>query len=345
MNKNIPAVETMLLMRRLADLTSGGMTLHRSVSVLRAHSQAPRLKTLLESIQEKLEEGQSLSSAFLSQNGFFSALTIGLIQAGESTGNIEFALEESAALLENEMETRQRLRSALAYPCFLLGMAILVCIFLIAFVIPRFQFLFQDLGQTLPLPTLMLLGLSSLVIHFGWVVLLVVLVGFVWMTEKRPEWKSESRSWAWKLPAVAGVVRGNFLQRWAHMMTSLLKSGFTASAAIELSAKTMSNAWGAQDLLLVSERLSEGHSLKTALESSALFPPLFCEMVGSGEESGKLEETFARLAQSYKRETELRSKLLLSLLEPAMIAGMGLIVGFVAIAMLLPIFAMSASLK
>src|SRR4029077_15211844 len=178
---------------------------------------------------------------------------------------------------------------------------------------------------------------------FGFVALIIGNAGLYWTFKTKPHWKKSWRDFLLHLPVMSDLIKGMFLQRWSHVMGSLLKNGFTVSEALVLSTQAAGNFPVSHHLKAALHRLQEGHSLRSALESSTLFPPMVCELVSAGEESGRLEEAFFRISQSYKRETELQSKLMLSLLEPILILGMGLVVGFVAVAMLLPIFEMSAS--
>lgn len=342
---SVGTMDAMLLMREMADLAGGGLTLHRCLDILRRQNHKPAVCRLIADVQQELEKGQSLSHALSLQNGTFSAITVGLVRAGESSGALESALEESAALLENEMDTRQRIRSAFAYPAFLLVVAVAVCVFLTVFVIPRFEFLFADLGQQLPLPTRLLIGTSVFIKTYAAPLALIIGGSAYGLAQAKPRWKARLPALALSVPGVAELLRATFLQRWARILASLLKNGFTVSDALALSARALNNPLVARELNGVLERLHEGRSIQAALESSPLFPPAVCELVGAGEESGSLEQSFQRIAASYKRQTELRSKLFLSMLEPALLLGMAAIVGFVAVAMLLPIFQMSASFQ
>lgn len=345
MARSVGAMDVTLLMREMADLAGGGLTLHRCLDILRRQNHKPSVRRLLTNVQQELEKGHSLSGALSVQAGMFSAVTVGLIRAGESSGALESALEESAALLENEMETRQKIRSAFAYPAFLLVVAAAVCVFVTVFVIPRFEFLFADLGQRLPLPTRLMIGTSVFIKTHAAALLLVAGGAFYALGQAGPRWKAPLPALALTIPGVSELVRATFLQRWARIMASLLKNGFTVSDAVALSSRALPGPLVAHELRAVLGRLNEGRNIKSALESSALFPPAVCELVGAGEESGSLELSFQRIAVSYKRQTELRSKLFLSLLEPVLLLGMAAVVGFVAVAMLLPIFQMSASFQ
>lgn len=320
--------------RRLSDLVGGGLTVGKSLSVLSAQSESREVRLLVSTLRKDLGDGKSLSEALRSRNGTFGPVYTGLVRAGESSGNMEATLAELANLLESDVETRQRVRAALAYPAALLALALAVCVFLTIFVIPRFELLFQDLGQRLPWPTRFLIGVTSHFKTFGGATLLGVAV-----LMKGTRFRVARR------PVIDGVIRSVALQRWTQVMASLLRGGVTAPDALRLSRQTLNaRVFGnaADDALA---RLREGRSLSSALAAARFFPPMLCELVNAGEESGRLDATFERLAQAYKREAELKIKIAISLLEPALVLGMGVVVGFVAVAMLLPIFEMSANIR
>lgn len=341
----LKATDTVLLTRRLSDLMAGGLPLTQCMDVLRRQSSNPYVRVLLFSIQNELEAGRSFSQALRIQKGQFSEIYMGMVQSGESSGNLDAALSELVKLLETELDTRQRIRSAFAYPVFLLAMAVAVCMFIVGFVIPRFDFLFQDLGQQLPLPTRLLIGFSS-IIRFTAIPLVLLTAAFLLSFRKRKTpWLRVLQNKALEISVLRDLWRGAIIQRWASMMAALLHSGYAVSEALRLAGQSIGNPLFKLDSKLAVWRIMEGQSVKQALGGLPWFSPMVCELIGASEESGRLEETFERIAESSKRENELQWKIFLSVLEPSLILGMGLVVGFVALAMLLPIFEMSGSLK
>ena len=334
-----------LLTRRLSDLTGGGLTLSRSLAVLTEQSEDRAVRDLLASLHSDLAKGKCFSEAITNQNGTFPPSYVGLVRAGEASGSVEATLDELAALLENDVDARRRVQTALAYPAVLLLLAIGVCFFLTVFVVPRFEFLFDDLGQRLPLPTRLLIGFTVAVKKFGLFAVIGTAAAGYGVIKKKPAWVSECRKKMVRLPLLSDVLRGAALQRWSQTMASLLRGGLPVSEAMAVSRKMIDGPLFGTEVETALGRVKEGQGLSAALTSSPFFPPMMCELIAAAEESGRLDQTFERLGQAYKRETELKVKLALSMLEPALVVAMGVIVGFVAVAMLVPIFEMSANIR
>ncbi len=338
-------LELVLLTRQLADLAHGGLPLTRSLEIIRRQTRHPEIKNILSALRRDVENGRSFSQALAAREGFFGPVFIGLVKSGESTGQLDRVLDQLALMLENDLERRQRIQTALAYPLILIGLSIGVCCFLTFFVVPRFSFLFLELGQQLPWPTQALIAASKLFVSYGWLVILPLIVTMLWLRPSRAKLKTRLLMWIMNVPLLSEALRGISLERWSHSMAALLRNGFTVMEALMLSQHAMDNTLFAAPLQRVKMHVQDGMSLSRALRTSPLFPQLIYELVGAGEEAASLEESLERIAHTYKRESELRWKLFLSLLEPTLIVMMGLLVGFVAIAMLLPIFQMSATLR
>lgn len=342
----VSAQDLALMTRRLADLLGGGLPMSRSLSVLEQQSENPSMKILIRKILREISTGNSFSDTLQNQSKIFGPIYIGLVRAGESAGDLAPSLEELAQLLEAEFEMRQQIRTALAYPLLLLAMSILVCLFLALCVIPRFELLFQDLGQRLPLPTRGLLYFTSFIKKFGAIAIPAMGLGGIWMIKTNKFfWKKWMRDHFSKIPVISSLLQCASLQRWTQVMASMLRGGIPLPEALWLSRQSVGQGPFGKEIEGTLGRLREGKNFSSALEGSSFFPQMLCELVGAAEESGRLDQTFERLARSAKRESELKTKMALSLLEPTLILGMGAIVGFVAVAMLLPIFEMSANIR
>lgn len=336
--------ELATMTRRMSDLVGGGLTVRKSLLVLSAQSENKNVRSLLKNINQDVADGKSLSESFGRQNGFFSPVYAGMVRAGESSGNLESSLNELAGLLEADLEIAQRTRAALAYPLALAALAAMVCFFLTVFVIPRFELLFQDLGQQLPWPTRALIRGTAAMRDYGWLVAIAA-VGAALLMKRDGARAAGFRMQLVRLPVVFDLFRNACLSRWTRVMASLLGGGVPVPQALRLSRQTADALVFGPEIDGVASRLREGQSLSRALSRSAIFPPMLCELVGAGEESGSLEKTFERLAETYKRESEISLKFALSMLEPVLVLLMGVVVGFVAVAMLLPIFEMSAKIR
>lgn len=331
--------------RQLADLLAGGIPLARSLDIVANQSRDAKRRRLFQGLRRDVEAGVSLSEALAARSETFSPLFIGLVRAGESTGALDKSFEEIAHQLEIENELRQRARNALVYPCLVLALAAAVCLFLTGFVIPRFQLLFDDLGQNLPLPTRLLLEFSSGVRIYGAFAILVgaAILMVVPRAAAGPFRRALDSALSW------GPIRDQliprFAERWAHIMASLARHGFPVVEALVLTRRSLEPHPLAARLQPLETGVANGLSLSQAIRGQAMFPLIVAELIAAGEEAGRLDEALERVAATLGRESEATLRLAMTFMEPALILVMALVVGFVAIAMLLPIFEMSANVR
>ncbi len=331
--------------RQMADLLGGGLPLVRSLEIAALQTSDLNLQEELRGIRREIEAGHSLSSALSSRKETFSPVYIALVRAGESTGTLDGAFTEIATHLELDREIRQRARQSLAYPVLVLILAILVCGFLTACVIPRFQALFDDLGQRLPFPTRLLLGASDLLRTRGPLLSIFVVGGIALAPAHVRNFRERTVDWAMTRRPVRRFLVPRFTERWAHLMSVLTRGGFTVLQALLLTRRSLMPHPLARTLPELEKRVMEGASLSQALQRAGLFPPMVTELIAAGEESGRLDAALDRVARTQGRESDAALRLTTSLLEPMLILVMALLVGFVAIAMLLPIFDMSANVR
>lgn len=326
----------LLITRRLADLLKGGVPLVRALEVLWEQAGAGPMREFLSAVKNGVEEGRDFSDA-LGDRSDLPSFYKGLVRAGESAGRLEQTLEDLAGLLEAQMEARRRIQSALAYPILLLGMTVIVSFFLTVVVIPRFEFLFNDLGQRLPWPTRAVMAVAAGLRHGLWMA--IPAVGLALWT-----FRARFRDGVFAFRPIAEWTRAVCLERWSRSMGFLLRGGLPLPEALEHARGSLTPLFSAETERL-SEKINEGGSLSVAMKTSPLFSGMARELLSAGEETGEVEESFFRLAQLFRRETEFQLKVALSFMEPVLIIGMGCVVGFVALAMVLPIFEMSGNLQ
>jgi type II secretory pathway component PulF len=338
----MPSFGLVLLTRRLSDLALSGLPLGRSLELLADQSERTSDQQLLQALHHAIEGGKSFSEALSLYPKTFSAVYIGLVQAGEASGSFDTVLHELAQWLENEIDLRQRLLASTIYPMFLIVLAMAVCLFLVGFVIPRFEPLFEELGQRLPWPTRILMGVTGIVTHYGWLILpLIVVLGAIAYT-RRIYLQTFLVRLLMTFKRLSAPLRALYLERWAFGMCLLLRNGLSVPDALETSRSLFGHSLITFELERVVQKIREGYPLATSLEVSPLFPPVLREMVASGEETGELEHTFSRIATAYRKESELHRRLLAAVLEPALVMGMG---GIVALAMFLPLLQMQGGFQ
>jgi type II secretory pathway component PulF len=312
--------------------------------VLTEQAYQPALKQLLAEAEAEVRAGAPLSTALARYSRVFPPLAINLIRIGESTGNLGPALQRLAELQEKTLQRRAQIVSALIYPALLIVVAIAAVVFLTAYLLPKLSQTLKDLGTTLPLPTIILIRLSNLIISGWWVGLSILLIGGLAIGYG---WKRGLAVWVerqfYRLPLSAGLLSRIAAARFARMLGSLLAGGVPILEGMEISGTgvghTLSDIIGR-----AREKVREGIPLASALSQEPLVLPALVHVTAVGEETGKLPDLLLRLADSLDFEVDTTLRRLVGLLEPAIILVMGLIVGFIVLAILLPIFSLSSAI-
>ncbi|HEX7371802.1 MAG TPA: type II secretion system inner membrane protein GspF [Thermodesulfobacteriota bacterium] len=343
----VKAKDLAQIFRQMATLMEAGIPLVSSLSALIDQSGHPYLRTTLTQIRERVREGSSLADALTAHPRIFSGLFIGLVKAGEVSGTLALTLSRWADFSEHQVALRQRIRAALTYPAFMFVIGLGVLFFLLTFVVPTVTKIFSDLGQSLPWPTLILIAVSDFLNRFWWAVGAVLILLIFWL---RKYLRSESGGLLWdrlklRLPLVRDLHRRLAVSRWARTLATLLGGGLPLLQALEFSQDVAGNRLLSRALGEARERIREGEEMAPSLKASGLFPSVVLEMVAVGEKSGVLARMLEKVASSLENEAESDLRGLIALVEPLMILVMGVGVGFVALAVLLPILEMSQMIR
>ena len=330
--------------QQLATLFEAGLPLDRALSVLEDLSANARLKLVVGDLLRSVRSGASFSEALAKHHPRpFSRLYINMVRAGEKGGVLEVTLRRLAEFLEAAQELREAIVSALIYPALLTGVGGAAVVFLLTFVIPRFAEIFGDLGQAIPLPTQILLTVSQALTDYWWGLALLALAGLLGLRivlatgEGRLAWDRARL----RLPLVGEVALKLEVARFARTLGTLLRSGVPMLGALEVVKEMLANQLLARALEQVSMGVKQGAGLSAPMGQSGVFPPLALHMVRVGEETGRLEEMLLKVAESFEADVRSAVKRLIGLLEPAIILTMGLLVGFVVVAMLMAIFSIN----
>jgi type II secretory pathway component PulF len=336
-----------LFTRRLSDAIQGGLPLVRALGVLERQTEKQEMKEITRSLRVAVQEGQGFSAALRKYPEIFPSLYSGMIQAGESTGLLEVVITRLAEFHEKEDELRHRVFSALAYPVVMLGVGCLSVLFLLAFVIPKFEMMFQDMGQILPLPTRILITASK-VMQNGWwlyipgIFLAVTGLQRFYATDRGKRFFDALQL---KLPLFGGLIQKELVSRFIRMLSILLSNGVSILDALLLARNSIGNRILSEEIDRIYKSVKEGKGLVGPVSQSPLFPPLVAEMMAIGDETGSMEASLARVADIYEKEVSYAVKTVTSLLEPAIILIVGLMVAFIAMSMLMPVFQMSTMVK
>ena len=318
--------------RQLATLLSAGVPV---IEALRSLSEENTgfWRGLLVGVRERVAAGAGLSRAMEGYPKAFPPYYIHMIDAGEQSGALDQVLAGLADFLEKQSAIRAKIRMAMVYPTFMVAIGFFVLSFLFAFVIPKIVRIFEDTQAALPLITILLIKISRLFLHYWWAILIGLGV-VVWGLQRLREGRRELID-SLKLRIPGNVVQNLYIARFARTLCLLLKGGLPVLKALELSAKSVGNVVLEKKIMEAAKRIAEGASLSASLNG---FPPVLLQLIATGEKSGKVDEVLAKAADSYEEEFGRRIQAALSLLEPLLILLMAGVVGFVVLAVLLPIF-------
>ncbi len=330
----------------MSSLLGASIPIPQALDGLGEEEENPALKALVLKISESVRKGSSLSAALDDHPRLFSKLYVSMVKVGEEAGQLPRVMADLAQLLEHEDEVRSEVRAAVAYPLFVLGFGIFTVTILMTVVLPRLFGMLQEMLSVLPLPTLILLKVSS-ALHHHWLAMLLgagSVVAFVWWYRRTPNGAIAWDRMKLRLPVIGSVFRSAALSRFARTLGTLAKSGVSLLPALKIVENTIGNLVLAKQISQVAEETRGGDSLATPLRKLGLFPRTVVQMIAVGEESGKLDEMLLKVAELEERHMRAKTKTLISLLAPALILVVGSLVGFMVIALLLPIFKMSKAI-
>jgi general secretion pathway protein F len=341
--RKVSQQQLLQLTRELGTLLGAGLPLDRSLSILGGLVEGGELSKILRSLVEAVRAGKSLAASMAEHPEVFPKIYVNMIRAGEAGGILESVLRYLTEYLESTLALKEEVKSALIYPAILASAAGLSLIVMFVFVIPRFSAIFRDVNKSLPLITKLVLNLSLILSQYGWIILLVLIgiVGAAIFYIRSPEGKGEWDRLCLRAWLFGELVRKFETARFARTLSALMKGGVPLLDALGTVQGVIGNRLLARAISQVQVRVREGKGMARPLSESGLFPPLALNMIAVGEETGKLDGMLAEVANYYDQEVKRTTKRLTSLLEPALILVMGLIVGVVVISMLLAIFSIN----
>jgi len=332
--------EIVFFTTQLSTLVESGVNIINGLDLISNQTNNKYLKAVLSDVISKIKDGKSLSDSLATHPYLFPDLYTSMIHSGEAGGSLEIILKRLAEFLEKEEGFKNSLRAALTYPIFVLGVSTLTVVVLLTFVIPRLVGMFEDMGQALPLPTKILISVSGFMRQYWWIIF--VGIGFIFFMFNRlkhiPQGKVALDRAKLKTIIIGEVILKSETSRLMRTLSLLLASGVSLVAALNISTDIVENQIMRAELERFKEEISGGYSFSKCLSGSKIFPRFVADIVTVGEETGTLEKGLLRIADEYDRDVDRKLKNLVRLLEPVIILVMGLIVGFIVVSMLLPIF-------
>jgi type IV pilus assembly protein PilC len=347
--KRIKADELVIATRQLSTMVDSGMSLLRALYVIEEQTENDKLRDVWIEVRKDVEAGLALSDALAKHPDVFNELYVAMVQAGESGGILDDTLTRVATQLEKDAALRRQIKAAMVYPALIGGFALLVLFALVAFLVPVFEKIFEDFGGELPAITKFTVWLSHMVTG-RWYVLIGLTVAVVWLFRY---WKNTDRGriqWdtlKLKFPMkIGGIVQKVALARFSRTFSGLIAAGVPMLEAIDITGRTSGNRVIEIAMDDVRESVKKGGSLTHPMtQVPEAFPVMVTQMIGVGEETGALETMMTKVADFYEEQVEAAVKALTSILEPVMIVLVGAIVGFIVIAMYLPMFKVYDQIK
>lgn len=337
--KKVPLDEVAAMTRLLATLQKAKIPLVEAIDAVAQQQENPIMKDALIIIKGKMQEGYSFSKSAREFPNIFDDLFCNMIAAGEESGATDQVLMRLSGFMESQVDLKNKVKSAMTYPIVLMCVAVLVVGVLFTVVIPKLSKMFEDVKMALPLQTKILLGLSSFIGSWWWLVALLIFASVVLFkryisTPKGELWWAKVKITA---PVIGRVNRQVAISRFAETLSTLLHSGVPILNALDIVKKIIDNKILENAVSVARENIKEGESIAVPLKRSGEFPPIVIQMIAIGEQSGELEEMLETLSASYSKEVTYTMEKLTSMLEPLMIVGLAGVIGFIVFAVVMPI--------
>lgn len=338
--ERVPLKSLAIFARQFSTMINAGLSLVKCLDILAEQTEDKTLRKFTVRIKQSVEDGSTLANAFEQFPRTFNKLFVNLVHAGEVGGVLDEVMDRLAGFLEKDQQLRSKIRSSMTYPAIILFVAIGVVIFLVTFVLPTFIQMFEGMDLELPIMTKMLLAVSEGLRKYWYIFLLSLFFGLVGLGRyiATPAGKRQFDQLVLKLPVFGPLNQKVAISRFARTLSTLLASGVPVLQAMEVVAEAAGNVVVTKAVMTARTSIKEGESIAGPLGASGIFPPMVTQMIAVGEETGNLETMLTKVSDFYDLEVDATVSALTSLLEPLLMVGMGVIVGFIVIAMFLPMF-------
>ncbi len=344
--RGISSSELAVSTRQFSTLISAGLPLEASLLALSEQTEDPRLSQVLTEVRDRINEGSSLTNALREHPKVFSDLYTNIVKAGEASGALDIVLLRLADFLEKQYALVSRIRSALIYPIFMFAIGSGVLFFMVSYVIPRIAKIFEEGSKSLPFITVVLIKFSNFLSQnlIGLLIVLAAIIFGAYRFRKTERGRAFFDRLIFKLPIYGKIARSVAISRCTRTLGTLLGSGIPLLEALEIGEAVVGNTVYVDALRGVRENVREGTSLATPLREGDVFPPLVTRMIAVDEQTGEMEEMLVKIADMYDLQVETYVSTIMSLLEPVMILVIGVVIGFIVFAILLPIFDLTSTI-
>ena len=339
-NTRVKPDDLVIFSRQLATMIDAGIPLVQSLSILGEQIENKALQLIILKVRQDIESGKSFCDALSSHPGAFSELFINMVKAGEASGTLDEVLDRLASYSEKSLALARKIRSSLIYPAVVISMAILITAFLLLKVVPTFKGIFDTLGGELPLPTQILIGISEIFKQFFLFIVIGIIIGAFLLkkyvnTEKGKYNFDFFKLKVWVLGTLFQKVA---LAKFSRTLSTLVKSGVSIISSLDIVAKTSGNKVVEETILKARTSVREGEPIAKQLSKGTVFPPMVTRMISVGEQTGQLEKMLSKIADFYDDQVDAAVSGLTSMIEPLVIAFLGIVIGGIVVALFLPIF-------
>jgi type IV pilus assembly protein PilC len=339
--------QVVILSRELAIMMETGVPIVEALEALQKHAEDKMIREALAQAHADLSQGKTIAQAMGAQPHVFPSVYVSMIRTAETGGSLDETLDQAAEYLEASLEMRRKVSGAMTYPAVLMVVATGVLVFMMTYLLPRFGPLFDHMGAEIPATTKMLLGASAFLQAHWWTIPLT-LGGSGWgfrMFARTPFGRNSVTRLVHRVPVVGDVVRKVALSRILRALGTLSGAGVSLLLALEMAGQTAQDVIFEAALAQVRQDVEHGVSISEAVIKTKVFPPIVCQMMAVGEKSGRLSDVLLRVAKFFERDVDARLKMLSSVIEPFMIVFLGLVIGFIAISVIGPIYSLVGSVK
>ena len=339
--------DLLLFSRELSDLVASGMTIGKALHTLSNRKEKNHIQSIVIKLRDEIVQGSSLSNALELFPETFSTLYRNLVKAGEESGNLSLALENICIHYERVYEAKGKVISALVYPSIVLIVGGIAVIGLMIFIVPKFAGTFEEMGATLPKPTLALMNFSTFIVNQG-LLLIVILISLFFFIKRWIKTTSGKKLWhemQLKIPIAGSIIKTNAFSHFSRTLGTLLENGVSILQALKIVQKTINNIVISSEIELARIKVKDGTSISKPLSKSKIFPSLLIDMIAVGEETGDMPGALKHITRRYDNELDRLVKTCTTILEPLLIVIVALIVGSIAVCLLLPVLTLTDSLS
>lgn len=338
----VPMKDRVIFMRQLATMISAGLPLSQALGILEQQAENPRFKAILGDVLADVNGGVALATAFAKYSDSFDEVTISLIEAGEASGNLENILVRVASEMEERKKLQEKVKSAFTYPAVISVVVLVVIAILVTVLVPAMKEIYDEFDADLPFVTQLLVDISDFVINYWWVILAAIGIAVVGIKSylDTEAGKMSFHTVLLKVPVFGSLMTKIQITQFTRILSLLLRSGMSIIDALDLTARSLSNLHFRAALMNAKKEVSKGVPMAVPLSRSEYIPLIVSQMVAVGEESGEVDLVLEKMSEFYSSEVEVMTSNLTTLLEPLILAVMGVVIGFVAFAVYMPMFSL-----